>query len=115
MAISEFEIKRSEKELEKFLLEHRPPAHIRNEFDIGYRIKNQSVEIFEIRAQPRDPEQKIESSVAKATFVKSQNNWKIFWFKSDMKWHQYPPAPTAKNIEDFLAIVGQDENGCFWG
>lgn len=48
-AISEFEEKRCKRELEKFLAVHCPPVHIRNEVDIGYRLENQSVEIFEIR------------------------------------------------------------------
>ena len=46
MAISEFEIKRCEKELDKFLTKTRPPAHMRDQLDLGYRIDNQSVEIF---------------------------------------------------------------------
>lgn len=46
MAISEFEIKKIEKELEAFMKVQRPPAHIRNELDLGYRIEGQSVEIF---------------------------------------------------------------------
>lgn len=45
MAISEFEIKRCERELEKFLEEKRPPAHVRAQLDLGYRITGQSVEI----------------------------------------------------------------------
>jgi len=43
MAISEFEIKRVEKTMEGYLDRARPPVHIRNELDIGYRIANQSV------------------------------------------------------------------------
>ena len=46
MSISEFEIKRCERELDKFLLEHRPPVEIRDKVDISYRIANQSVELF---------------------------------------------------------------------
>ncbi len=70
MPISEFEAKRCERELEKFLSEKRPPAHIRNQLDFGYRIENQSVVLFEIRPEWRNPEQMIEIPFAKATFVK---------------------------------------------
>jgi len=34
MAITEFEIKRIERELDKFLEKRRPPAHIRKDVDI---------------------------------------------------------------------------------
>jgi len=114
MAISEFEIKRCERELEKFLIVHRPPVHVRDQVDISYRISNQSVEIFEIRPHFRDPSQKTEVSVAKGTYVKSQNIWKIYWQKSDLKWHKYDPVPTVKLFEEFLTVVGKDQYECFF-
>ena len=48
MTISEFEVKRCERELEKFLVAKRPPAHVRNQLDFGYRIENQNIELIEI-------------------------------------------------------------------
>ncbi len=51
MAISEFEIKRCKRELDKFMEAKRPPVHIRKELDFGYNIENQSVELFEIRPE----------------------------------------------------------------
>ena len=114
MAISEFEIKRCEKELEKFLVKHRPPAHIRNKFDIGYSIKNQSVEIVEIRPHWKNESQKMESPVAKTTYVKRKGIWKVYWFKSDMKWHSYKPVPEVDSIEEFLEVVGEDKHCCFF-
>ena len=115
MSISEFEIKRCERELDKFLLEHRPPVEIRDKVDISYRIANQSVELFEITPSFRDPEQKVEMPIAKATYVKRQNIWKIYWFKSDLKWHGYEPVPSVKLFEEFLTVVGEDQYHCFFG
>lgn len=115
MAISEFEIKRCEKELDKFLSIHRPPAHIRNEMDIDYRIKDQSVEIFEVRPHWKEASEKIETPVAKTTYVKRQKSWKVFWYMSDMKWHRYEPTPEVSSIEEFLVLVGEDKNCCFFG
>ena len=115
MAISEFEEKRCEKEVEKFLSVRRPPPHIRNEFDISYRIENQSVELFEIRPQFKDPENKIEIPIAKATYVKKEKLWKIYWQRQDLKWHSYRPAPSVKFFEEFLTIVNEDANACFFG
>lgn len=115
MAISEFEIKKCEKELEAFMKVHRPPAHIRSQLDLGYRISGQSVEIFEIRPQWNNPAQFREQAVAKATFVKTQNCWKIFWQRADLKWHGYDPAPSVKSLKEFLDIVGEDKHACFFG
>lgn len=115
MAISEFEVKRCEREVEKFLKLKRPPAHVRNQLDFGYRIENQSVELFEIRPEWRNPENKMEISFAKATYVKKEKLWKIYWQRQDLKWHSYKSAPSVQYFEDFLSIVSEDANACFFG
>ena len=115
MAISEFEIKRCERELDKFMAQKRPPAHLRERLDFGYRIVNQNVELFEIRPQWRNPDEKMEVPFAKATYVKTQKHWKIFWQGQDQKWRPYTPAPTVQYLEEFLAIVSEDACACFFG
>ena len=115
MAISEFEIKRCERELEKFLVKRRPPSHIRNEVDLRYRIEDQSITIFEIRHELRDPKTSIEIPVAKTTYVKSKKTWKVFWQRADLKWHNYRPVPIVKSIEEFLRVIDEDPHHCFFG
>jgi len=115
MAISEFELKRCEREVEKFLEKRRPPVHIRSQLDFGYRIENQCVELFEVRPQWNDPEKILELPFAKATYVKKEKLWKVYWQRQDLKWHSYAPVPTVKYFEDFLAVVSEDENACFFG
>jgi len=115
MAISEFEIKRCEKELEKFLEERRPPAHVREQVDLAYRMTGQSVEIFEVRPSLRDPGKITELPVAKATYVKTQKIWKVYWMRQDQKWHSYPPAPQVLHFEEFLSLVKEDAHACFFG
>lgn len=72
MALSEIELKRCEKEIEVFLGRRRPPAHIRDELDVGCRVDGQSVEVFEIRPKYSDPVVKQETPIAKATFVRTK-------------------------------------------
>lgn len=115
MAISEFEIKRCEKIMGAFLDAHRPPVHVRNEVDFNYRIDQQSVIIFEVRPAWNNPENMIETNVAKATYVKKSKSWKVYWQKRDLKWHAYPPCPVVKTLEEFTALVGKDEHSCFFG
>jgi hypothetical protein len=115
MAISEFEIKRVEKIMEGYLARTRPPVEIRNELDIGYRIENQSVELFEIRPAFRDPGKRIEHAIAKATYVKREGMWKIYWMRADLKWHRYEPVPEADNLEEVLSVIEDDQHGCFYG
>jgi hypothetical protein len=115
MAISEFEIKRYEKIVGQYVEKHRPPEHLRDQVDLAFRIEGQSVFIFEIREVWNRPGEKMESPIAKATFVKKKKSWKIYWQRADLKWHRYDPAPEVKTIDDFLNIVEEDEYGCFWG
>lgn len=115
MAISEFEIKRCEREMDKFLAKHRPPPQMRRMVDLSYRIENQSVVIFEVRARYDNPAQVFESPAAKATYVKSNRVWKIYWQRQDLKWHLYEPEPEVAFLEQFLDIVVEDKYACFFG
>ena len=115
MAFSEFETKRIHKSIERYVEKNRPPENLREEVDLSFRITGQSVEIFEIRPLWNDPKEKIEESIAKATYVKSRNLWKVFWQRADLKWHRYEPDPEVDSIEDFIEIVENDDYACFFG
>lgn len=115
MGFNELDLKRIEKEMNSFIEKRRPPAELRNKVDLGFRIENYSVIIFETRPVWNNPSEKRESPVAKTTFVNSDKTWKIFWQKSDLKWHKYDPLPSVKMIEEFIEEVDRDQYGCFWG
>ena len=91
------------------------PLRFRDEVDLAFRIDDQSIEIFEIRALWRHPGEKVESSVAKATYVKSREAWKVYWKRADGRWHRYEPAGELGSLEEVLALVGEDAYGAFWG
>lgn len=93
----------------------RPPEHIRAKLDIDYKIEGQSIIIFEARPQWNKPEIILEHPVAKTTFVKAKNHWKVFWMRADLNWHSYDPKPTVKTIIEFCKLVEEDKHHCFWG
>lgn len=101
--------------MENYIQKKRPPENLRSQIDIGYRIDEQSIVIFEIRPRWDNPSAIIEHSIAKATFVKAKNHWKLYWMRADLKWHGYAPAPAIKNLKDFVRIVDEDKHACFWG
>jgi len=115
MAFNEIEKKRIEKTVGRYIEEKRPPIEIRHEVDLSFRIEGQSVEIFEIRPLWDKPKEKVEEAVAKATYVKSQNLWKVHWQRADLKWHRYDPDPEVYTIDAFLEVVERDEYSCFFG
>ena len=101
--------------MENFLSARRPPAEIRDQLDIGYRIENQSIFIFEIRPRYDKPEEKTELDVAKTTYVKSSDHWKVYWMRGNLKWYPYGPKPTVKTLKAFIRLVEDDRYACFWG
>ena len=109
MPLSEFEIKSCERDIAKFMEARRPPVHIRDQLDFGYRIENQSVLLFEIRPDWQDKSKKMESSIAKATYVKRHSHWKVYWERADLKWHSYEPHPVADSLSEFLSVVAEDK------
>ncbi len=115
MSFDDLQKKRIEKSMNALLLKRRPPVEIRSKVDLTYIIEKLSVIIFEIRPQWDNPGKKIEIPISKATYVKSKNIWKLYWQRSDLKWHLYEPYPEAESFDEFLEIVDYDEFACFWG
>lgn len=55
MGLSEFEVKKIEKAGNAFLAKRRPPAHIRQQVDLNWRLEKQSVYIYESRPLWNNP------------------------------------------------------------
>ncbi len=114
--LSEIEIANIERVVGAFIARRRPPVNIRDKLDLGFRINGQSVEIFEIHAAWRGaPTKEIESPVAKTTYVRTQNVWKLYWMRQDLKWHGYDPLPEVRTIEEIVEEIETDPWCCFWG
>ena len=115
MAFTETERAQYERILRNHVDNVRPPVEIRPKLDVGYEIDGQSVYIVEIRPQWRNPEVIQRLPYAKATFVRSKNQWNIYWMRSDLKWHSYDPLPKVKTLERFLKTVHEDAYHYFKG
>jgi len=115
MPISPFETLNIIEALENFLDKKRPPEVLRSKLDLNYEIYGQSVVIFEIRPQWDDRNKIMHIPIAKTTYVARTNTWKVFWMKSDQKWHSYKAVPVVQTIRDFVKLVEKDEHYCFFG
>ena len=101
--------------MENYVERIRPPYHIRNKLDIGYKIDNQSIILHEIRPSFRDPNVVIEPEYAKVTYVKSEDKWKVYWRRANLKWTLYEPQPKVESLIDFIKLVDEDKFHCFKG
>jgi hypothetical protein len=115
VAFNDIEAQRIKTIVNAYVQKRRPPPHIRPQLDIGFRLERQSIEIFEVRPAWRRPGELMENPVAKATYVRTTDVWRVFWKRADLKWHSYPPAPTVGSVEKFLELVDADPHACFWG
>lgn len=115
MAFSQTEKVLIEAVLSAFIERRRPPVHLREKLDWGFRIDKQSVEIFEVRPRFDDKTRKIQHSFAKATYVRTDKTWKVYWMRANLKWYSYAPAPKVKDIEGFVKLVDEDKWHCFLG
>lgn len=101
--------------MENYIDKIRLNEELRDVVDLAYVIENQSIIIYEIRPHFTIPAYKVESHIAKATFIKAKNCWKVYWLRANLKWHVYDPQPTVKTLQEFVELVEKDEHGCFWG
>ena len=116
MALTELERARVRKTVGAFVAGRRSPQHLRQKADLAFRLSGQSVEIFEVRAAyGGEPGERIELRVAKATYVRSVRRWRVYWLRQDMRWHSYKPTPDVATIEEFVTLVREDRNSCFFG
>ena len=91
MAFADSEKKQVDWILQKFWQRNRPPERARHQVDLSYEIKNQSVEIFLLRAFWRDTYQTVRGLIVKATYDKVILHGAFFRLK--------PPVP------DFLTLA----------
>ena len=101
--------------MENWMERIRPPLSIRPELDISYKIVDQSIILFEIRPSFRDPKELTESPYAKTTYVKSEDIWKVYWMRGNLKWTLYEPRPWVRTLQAFMKLVDQDKYCCFKG
>ncbi len=97
------------------LCKERTPEHLKDQLRYEYEIYKQSVVIYEVRPVWNDPSEYTRSPVAKIKFVRSSNEWRLFWQRADMKWHSYKPLDSSKDLKDLVDEINRDPNGCFFG
>ncbi len=115
MAFTEIEQARNSKALKCFMEQRRPPEHIRPQLDIGFTVVGQTVDIFEIRPDWQDKTTIRHSPVARVRYIKTHNEWRLYWMRSDLKWHLYEPDARFKTLLAALVVVNADPYCCFFG
>ncbi len=85
------------------------------EQDVVYRVERNNVIILELLPDFGDASTMVASEVAKATFIRSKDYWRIYWLRRNLNWEKYPPRAKVKRIKTFFDIITRDKYHCFFG
>jgi len=78
-------------------------------------VQGQSIEILETSLRGDDQSKRLEYPIAKASYIRTKDVWRIYWMGAGFKWRPYRARATVRTIEDFVAIVEEDKYGHFFG
>jgi hypothetical protein len=114
MAFNELELELIEKVVGGLCQEMNSPE-FKDELSIEYRIDKQDVVIFEKRPAYQRPKEFTEIPAAKLKYLRTKNEWRLFWMRGDLKWHAYNPVKNSVRLNNLVAEIKSDPYGCFWG
>ncbi len=114
MAFSEKELSEVEKIIRDFCEKRNHPDYI-DQVRLDFSIHGQDIEIYEERPYWRDPSEKTQTSIAKIKYVRSQDEWRLYWMGGNLKWQLYEPFSVSKYPEKIVDEIDRDEFGCFFG
>lgn len=94
----------------------RVPPHVLDKVNLSFKIRGNSVMIFENRA-PWHPDMKGWTSmpIAQIRFDEKIGQWTLFCADRNDKWHEYYEMEPTKDIDKILVEIDEDPTGIFWG
>ena len=114
MTFNEFELQYVAHTVGK-LCKRKSPAHLRCQQRTVYVVEGHDVTVYEERLRWDNPQEWTNSGIAKFKYNRKQNVWKLYWMKSDLKWHVYELLPESTRIDKLVVEVDKDPHGAFFG
>jgi hypothetical protein len=114
MALPPFIRKSIENKLQAYC-EEGVPDHIRDKLRYGFKIRGNSVTLFEERSSFPDRSRWVEIVVAQFRFNQENGKWTLYWADRNSRWHIYYDLNPNKNFDVLLQEVEKDPTCIFWG
>lgn len=116
MPFSEIELKYIENTVGK-MCERRSPPQFRDQLRIVYEVRKLDVVVYEERPYWHKPAEWSKMEVAKFKYGRKDGKWKLYWMRSDLKWHLYDTdlSEGTKRLELLVKEVDSDPLGAFFG
>jgi hypothetical protein len=87
--------------------------HARQKVKIYFKIRGNTVTIYESRPYHLDPSVWKERPVARFLLDAESKKWSLYWVDKKSKWHPCEAEPSS-NFDDLLKAVDRDQAGIFW-
>lgn len=114
MTFSIEELSKVDQLMDGFCRKRNHPDYI-DQVRLDFSVHDQVVEIYEERPYWRNPSEKTQTPVARIRYVRSQDTWKLYWMRSNLKWQLYEPFPGGRHLREILNEIDRDTFGCFFG
>jgi len=114
MAFGPIELKRIEQTVGE-LCRKRSPAHLKDQVRLEYVVKGHDVVIYERRPRWNNPKEWGDSPVAKLKFARTAKQWRLYWQRADLKWHEYQRCSGSVDLEKLVQEIDADPLACFFG
>ena len=95
--------------------EERIPAHARDQVRLGFRLRGQTVTLYEERPAFEQPDLWVDIVVAQFRMDKQTFEWSLYWADRNSKWLPHKEFTPTRNFEVALEEVDANPNGMFWG
>lgn len=106
----------NESTIKKFAESHRSDdPEIRKQLDFGYSFDKNVAILYEIRPAWDDPKTILHIDFVKIRYYRSRQEWNLYWMRASGKWELYQPFPKSTHLDKIIAIVKEDDHGCFYG
>ena len=93
----------------------RIPAHLLDRVRVGFKIRGNSVTLFEERPAFGFPGKWVDIVVAQLRFNPKRNEWTLYCADRNSRWHEYFDTVPTRDLDDLIREVDEDPTGIFWG
>jgi hypothetical protein len=114
MALPEL-VKRLVEEKLNAYCRRKVPAHVLDQVRLNFKIRGNSVTLFEERPAFGKASTWVDIKVAQFRFNSEEGTWSLFCADRNSKWHGYLGILPSKNFDNLLQEVDKDPTGIFWG
>lgn len=115
MPIPETELRECLRAAGAFIEKRRPRPEFRDQLDLRADIEGAALVLSEVRPSYQDPTVIRHHPFAKVKWIGARRQWRLYWMRADLKWHEYKPGRPLTDINAILAAIDRDEHGCFFG